>query len=150
MSYLGRVIWYCNGAFMVAKGDGTDEYFGSIEDAMKWIENMKANGKVRASNVERDGRKDNDMNNANSTTDVLKLYDLNRQYDVYEPWLKENGFSLKDLPLAAVTADGENCLVDVCNDDGEIVWKISTFQKNGWTRINYYYRDGSTEEMYEK
>lgn len=41
MSYMGKVIWYCDGSFMVAKGDGTDEYFSTIEDAMKWIEGRR-------------------------------------------------------------------------------------------------------------
>ena len=38
MSHYGRVIWWYDGAFMVAKGDGTDEYFGSLKEAMEWIE----------------------------------------------------------------------------------------------------------------
>lgn len=41
MSYMGSVIWYYDGSFMVAKGDGTDKYFGTIEDAMKWIEERR-------------------------------------------------------------------------------------------------------------
>lgn len=42
MSHYGRVIWYNDGAFMVAKGDGTDKYFGSLEAAMKWIEDQRS------------------------------------------------------------------------------------------------------------
>lgn len=38
MSYLGRVIYMNEYGFMVAKGDGTDEYFVSIEEAMNYIE----------------------------------------------------------------------------------------------------------------
>ena len=39
MSYLGKVIWMNEYGFMVAKGDGTDVYFETIEDAMDYIEN---------------------------------------------------------------------------------------------------------------
>lgn len=41
MSYLGRVIWSNGIVFMVAKGDGTDEFFETIEEAMEWIEKEK-------------------------------------------------------------------------------------------------------------
>ena len=27
---------------------------------------------------------------------------------------------------------------------------VETFQANGWTRMNYYHRDGTVEELYEK
>lgn len=40
MNYLGRVIWMNELGFMVAKGDGTDEYFKTIEEAMKYIEEV--------------------------------------------------------------------------------------------------------------
>lgn len=47
MSYLGRVIWMNECGFMVAKGDGTDEYFETIEEAMDYIE--KGGGQAIAS-----------------------------------------------------------------------------------------------------
>lgn len=28
--------------------------------------------------------------------------------------------------------------------------KTSTAQSNGWSRVNYYYKDGTTEETYER
>ena len=40
MSYFGRVIWQNEGSFMVARGDGTDEHFEDIYQAMAWIENQ--------------------------------------------------------------------------------------------------------------
>ena len=40
MSHLGHVVWYCDGAFMVARGDGMDEYFSDLESAMAWIESL--------------------------------------------------------------------------------------------------------------
>lgn len=46
MGYRGRVIYYCildNGeiAYSVAKGDGTDKYFSSYEEAMEYIDIVK-------------------------------------------------------------------------------------------------------------
>jgi hypothetical protein len=42
MSWQGHRIWYRlvdgKAVFMVAKGDGTDEYFAKWEDAAKYIE----------------------------------------------------------------------------------------------------------------
>ena len=43
MSYNKHVIWYTTlesgeRVYMVAKGDGTDSYFYSWEDAMNWID----------------------------------------------------------------------------------------------------------------
>lgn len=38
MSYFHRVIWKNECVYMVAKGDGTDEYFETIDEAMEWIE----------------------------------------------------------------------------------------------------------------
>ena len=49
------------------------------------------------------------------------------------------------------------------NEDDEIVeatagkypngvkfYQIKTYQENGWTRINIFYEDGSTEELFSK
>lgn len=87
-----------------------------------------------------------------STESVTRLFDFGRQYDAYLPWLEANGFTVSDLPLAATTEGGENCLVEAFVDEetGDLIWKISTFQSNGWTRVNFYYKDGSVEETYEK
>jgi hypothetical protein len=42
MSYNGRRIWVrivnLEPVYMVAKGDGTDEYFTDWKDAMEWID----------------------------------------------------------------------------------------------------------------
>ena len=45
MNYFGHVIWYYEGAYMVAKGDGTDEYFDDIHAAMDWIDKRWRNKK---------------------------------------------------------------------------------------------------------
>ena len=47
MSYKHRAIWYGvdddgDIYYMVAKGDGTDEYFVDWKDAMNWIEAEKS------------------------------------------------------------------------------------------------------------
>ena len=47
MSYFGKVIWTDGNYFMVAKGDGTDEIFETIEDAMRWIEQKNQNTELR-------------------------------------------------------------------------------------------------------
>ena len=41
---------------------------------------------------------------------------------------------------------GNNVIVEVFSD----CLKISTLQNNGWTRINEYYKDGTTTESYTK
>ena len=43
-SYRGHVIWYYDGAYMVAmKRDGTDEYYETIEDAFLAIDQIEDN-----------------------------------------------------------------------------------------------------------
>lgn len=41
MSYFHHVIWYGDGVYMFAKGDGTDYYFDTLEEAMKKIEELE-------------------------------------------------------------------------------------------------------------
>ena len=41
MSYLGKVIWKNAYGYMVANGDGTDKYFETCADAMKYIEDKR-------------------------------------------------------------------------------------------------------------
>lgn len=41
--------------------------------------------------------------------------------------------------------EGENLIVEVT---GEYV-KLTTMQSNNWARVNYYYKDGTIEELYE-
>lgn len=38
MNYFGRVIWVNEFGYMVARKDGTDEYFATIQQAMKYCE----------------------------------------------------------------------------------------------------------------
>lgn len=50
------------------------------------------------------------------------------------------------------TSDGESIIFDVSrDDDGNDLLMTSVFQKNGWTRINYYNPVNYTiEELYKK
>ena len=85
-----------------------------------------------------------------STKEIKQELKLSGQYRVFERWLKANGYSTEDLPLAAETEDGEDVIVEAEHDEDGLVWKISTLQKNGWMRINYYYKDGTIEETYSR
>lgn len=58
-----------------------------------------------------------------------------------------------ELPFTATNDEEENVIIEHGReDDGlkEHFYKITTAQKNGWLRINIYWEDGTTEEMYEK
>ena len=67
-------------------------------------------------------------------------------YD-YLDLIKE--FNCEDFPVAGVNEDGEHAIIEHYNGD-DPYFKITTLQHNGWTRINYYYEDGSREELYER
>ena len=68
----------------------------------------------------------------------------------YHDYLELTEFwAQKDFPLAGCTEDGENVMIEYY-DGSEPYFKVTTFQHNGWARINIYYEDGSTEEMYER
>ena len=69
-----------------------------------------------------------------------------------------NPHSLEDMIALMDTYGDSDTMFPGVNEDGETVWisifpdKIvtSTLQRNNWTRKNIYYRDGSSEELYEK
>lgn len=44
-----------------------------------------------------------------------------------------------------VNEDGENCMISI---DEECAC-IRTLQKNNWMRVNIYYKDGTSEELYQ-
>ena len=35
-------------------------------------------------------------------------------------------------------------------DGDEPYFKVTTFQDNGWIRINYFYKGGNVDEIYER
>lgn len=52
MSHCGRVIWVNPYGYLVAKGDGTDEYFENIQQAMKYCEeNPKTKRKLKGASA---------------------------------------------------------------------------------------------------
>lgn len=53
------------------------------------------------------------------------------------------------FPIAGKNENGENVMIEHYDGD-EPYFKVTTFQNNGWTRINCYHKDGSIEEIYEK
>ena len=54
----------------------------------------------------------------------------------------------KELPLCGTNDDGEAVVIEWSNDYN--AYKVATLQHNGWVRVNYYYEDGTVEEIYEK
>ena len=85
-----------------------------------------------------------------STKEIKQELNISLAYSVFEPWLKANGFTIEDLPLTATNEDGEEVIIEAYKDDDGTVWKISTLQSNGWTRINHYHKDGTIEELYSR
>lgn len=54
------------------------------------------------------------------------------------------------FPLYGENEDAENQIIEVgANEELGQFFRITTFQHNGWTRINIYYEDGTTEELFE-
>ena len=51
-----------------------------------------------------------------------------------------------DTMLIGENHDGEMVCVSVFKD--KVV--VKTIQKNDWIRVNVFYRDGTTDELYEK
>lgn len=54
------------------------------------------------------------------------------------------------LPLAGENEHGEVVIIEEGKVDEERVFRVTTAQHNGWVRINYFYKDGSVEEMFDK
>lgn len=55
------------------------------------------------------------------------------------------------LPLSGKNTSGENVIIEHrIPKQGQQYFQLTTAQHNGWTRINYIYEDGSTDELYSK
>lgn len=54
------------------------------------------------------------------------------------------------FPLSGKNADGENIIIEEGSCDNVHYYRVDTYQKNDWVRINYYYENGEIEEMFEK
>ena len=86
-----------------------------------------------------------------STAEIKKELGYNHTWQVFEPWLKANRFTVEDLPLTATNEDGETVIIEVAGkQDGKFIWKVSTLQSNNWIRINVYYPNGDVDELYER
>lgn len=62
--------------------------------------------------------------------------------NTYDELLKRHGYC---KGLCGKNSDDENVIVSI-NDEKAT---ITTCQKNGWLRINVYWKDGTYEELYE-
>lgn len=56
----------------------------------------------------------------------------------------------KQLPISGKNDNNENVIISHGTIDGRKYYKLTTAQNNGWTRFNYIYEDGDTEESFTK
>lgn len=55
------------------------------------------------------------------------------------------------FPVTGENEDGETLVfMAITSDDGELLFRVTTFQHNNWARVNIYWPDGTVEETYEK
>lgn len=53
-------------------------------------------------------------------------------------------------PTTYLNEDGENVVIKQGHtEDGEHFYKCTTYQSNGWIRINIYYESGISEELFD-
>lgn len=57
---------------------------------------------------------------------------------------------ITSFPVSATNSEGENVILMKGVDECGSFYETSTFQENGYTRINRYYKDGTTTETYER
>lgn len=53
------------------------------------------------------------------------------------------------FPVAGTNEYGENVMIEHYDGD-EPYFKVTTFQSNEWIRINYFYKGGNVDEIYER
>lgn len=54
------------------------------------------------------------------------------------------------LPLIGEHKNGEVFFLNIGHDENGLYYYMRTSQHNGWERINVFYKDGTSEEFYEK
>lgn len=69
--------------------------------------------------------------NSNNLDEMIQLMDRNKEFDE---------------DLFGTNENGEYVQIGVYKN----FLAIRTLQSNGWERTNFYYRDGTTEELYER
>lgn len=74
---------------------------------------------------------------------------MSKETNGLRAWLDLFEIDIDDLPAVGVNSDDETILIELVNMDGEQVIKWTTCQSNGWERINYYWSDGTVEELYK-
>lgn len=55
-----------------------------------------------------------------------------------------------DLPCTATNNEGDTVIIEKGRTEGEEFFRLETYQKNNWVRINEYYEDGTVTESYER
>ena len=55
-----------------------------------------------------------------------------------------------NLPATAVNDKGESVVISTEPFEGSCCYRLDTCQHNGWIRTNYYYEDGSVDELFER
>lgn len=73
-------------------------------------------------------------------------YEKFNPYDMFQLTQMIDMADQFDMPLVGENEDGDMVMMEVTQ---EFV-KITTYQKNGWVRVNYFYSDGTVEELYDK
>ena len=53
------------------------------------------------------------------------------------------------LPAVSVNDKGENVIVSKEPYENDYCYRLDTYQRNNWVRVNRYYPDGSIDETYE-
>lgn len=71
---------------------------------------------------------------------IIDPYDYNGMLKLMK---RHNEF---DVPWSGKNEDGEHIQISVNEDN----ITVETFQNNGWTRENIYWKDYTTEELYHK
>ena len=81
-----------------------------------------------------------------SIKQIKEQYNIKRQYDLFEPWLKANGFSFSDLPLFCKTKDGDSVCICSFIENDQLVWCVDVVPLKGKSYYICYYPDGSIDE----
>nr|WP_325301863.1 hypothetical protein [uncultured Dysosmobacter sp.] len=56
----------------------------------------------------------------------------------------------RSLPVLAKNQDEEPVIIEEGRSEAGHFYRLTTAQNNNWCRINVYYEDGSTDEIYQK
>lgn len=73
-------------------------------------------------------------------------YEEFNPYDMSQLTQMINMANRFDMPLVGENEDGEMVMTEATSEFVRIV----TYQQNGWVRVNYFYPDGTIEELYER